>query len=233
MGKAKGCLTVFVVLLAVGFIGSTLGERSSSSEETESHAESVAEITDSSIEKAKGVTGIESSKNKPEIEYFSYKLDGDIVKLDSYIGSGNLVELQPSYEIEGKSYKTDLSEFRISHSANTVIINEGITEVDTAIFNSTGVQKVFFPKSMTNVYDYTLSYLHPANDGDTIKIYYAGTQDEWQNIFSEYTRTKVEDAEFGEELGRALADKANEMIGSSYDSSLFEYFFSASPDDLR
>ena len=68
---------------------------------------------------------------------------------------------------------------------------------------------------------------------NTIKIYYAGTQDDWAQIFTEYKRTKVEDAEFGEEMGEALADKLNEMIGSEYDSSLFEYFFSASPDDLK
>lgn len=31
----------------------------------------------------------------------------------------------------------------------------------------------------------------------------------------------------------AIADKINEMIGSRYDSYEFEYYFSASPDDLK
>ena len=55
----------------------------------------------------------------------------------------------------------------------------------------------------------------------------------WGNIFTEYKKTKVEDSEFGEEMGTAIADKINEMIGSKYDSSKFEYYFSASPDDLK
>lgn len=31
----------------------------------------------------------------------------------------------------------------------------------------------------------------------------------------------------------AIADKINEMVGSKYDSSEFEYYFSVSPDDLK
>ena len=85
---------------------------------------------------------------------------------------------------------------------------------------------------MTNVYDYTLSYLHPKDDGGKIEIYYGGTQDEWLDIFTEYKRTRVEDAEFGSEMGEALADKTNELLGSKYDSSLFDYYFNADPNDL-
>ena len=55
----------------------------------------------------------------------------------------------------------------------------------------------------------------------------------WGSIFAEYKRTKVEDSEFGEEMGTAIADKINEMVGSKYDSSEFEYYFSVSPDDLK
>ena len=76
-------------------------------------------------------------------------------------------------------------------------------------------------------------YLSPEEDGDLIQVYYAGTQDDWGNIFTEYKRTKVEDSEFGEEMGQSIADKLNEMMGSKYDSSEFEYYFSASPDDLK
>ena len=31
----------------------------------------------------------------------------------------------------------------------------------------------------------------------------------------------------------AIVDKINEMVGSKYDSSEFEYYFSASSDDLK
>ena len=142
--------------------------------------------------------------------------------------------MKTSYNIDGTDYYTDISDFQVgigNSSAKTVIIDEGFTEVPNNIFNSCDVQKVFFPRSMICVYDNTLSYLHPA-EGQRIKIYYAGTQEEWSSIFTAYQRTYVEDAEFGEELGTALADKLNEMIGAGYDSSQFEYYFSASPSDL-
>ena len=85
---------------------------------------------------------------------------------------------------------------------------------------------------MSKVYDNTLAYMHP-DDGKLIKVYYGGTQEDWLNIFTEYHRTDIKDAEWGTEKGKAAADKFNEMMGSEYDSSLFEYFFSASPDDLK
>lgn len=34
-------------------------------------------------------------------------------------------------------------------------------------------------------------------------------------------------------MGTAIADKINEMVGTKYDSSEFEYYFSASPDDSK
>ena len=34
-------------------------------------------------------------------------------------------------------------------------------------------------------------------------------------------------------MGESIADKLNEMMGSKYDSSEFEYYFSVSPDDLK
>ena len=97
--------------------------------------------------------------------------------------------------MDGMEYKTDISDFQVgigNRKVETLILDEGITEVKTAIFNSCKVKTVFFPHSMTNVYDYTLSYLHP-DKGETISIYYAGTQEEWSDIFTEYQRTNVGD----------------------------------------
>lgn len=184
---------------------------------------------------AKGVTGVEVKDDgiNGNIEDFDYEISGNEIVLDSYDGKDSIIEINPFYNIDGVDYQTDLSDFHIKNTrVEVVIFNEGITAVEKAVFNSSNVKKIFFPKSMTNVYDDCLSYLHP-DDGELIQIYYAGTQDEWLDIFTEYKRTKVEDAEFGEELGTAIADKINEMMGSKYDSSEFEYYFSASPDDLK
>lgn len=187
--------------------------------------------------KAEGVRNVEVVKDNPygEISEFDYDISGDKVMLESFNGRNDVVEIQSSYNIDGIDYQTDLSDFQVgigNSTINTLILGEGITEVANNIFNSSDVKRVYFPKTMEIVYDNTLSYLHP-DDGELIQIYYGGTQDEWSQIFKEYQRTKVEDAEFGEELGTALANKLNEMMGSSYDSSEFEYFFSATPDDLK
>lgn len=189
---------------------------------------------------AGGVTGVEVQKDDSEkygtISDFDYDIEGSTVKLHGYDGKCKVLEILPTYNIDGTDYATDLSDFQVgigSSHVESVIFQEGITEIYDAVFNSCDVQKVFFPKSMINVTDKTLSYLNPKEDGDLIQIYYAGTQDDWGNIFTEYKRTKVEDAEFGEELGTSIADKINSMLGSDYDSSEFEYYFSASPDDLK
>lgn len=234
--KKKGsclmtALKIFVVLMVIGFVASFFGRNSEKNEPEKTNDANQQE------EVQEGVTGIEVQKENKygDIEDFSYELSGDSIVLSSYNGKDETIEIKPTYTIDGTEYKTDISDFSVgigSHVVKALILCEGIEEVETSIFNSSDVKKIFFPKSMKNVYDYTLSYLHP-EDGETIKIYYAGTQEEWAKIFTEYKRTKVEDAEFGEEMGQAMADKINEMMGSEYDSSIFEYFFSASPDDLK
>lgn len=180
------------------------------------------------------VTGVEVTKMNPPISNFSYHTYDDLVVLERYKGNDEIVDIFPTYEIDSVTYKTDLSEFMIglfNSTAKTVIFEEGITEVYGPIFNSCDVQSVYFPLSMELVYDNTLSYLHP--ETGRIKIYYAGTQEQWGNIFTEYTRTLVSEAEFGGEMGTALADAVNSKFGSSYDSSEFAYYFESSPDDLR
>ena len=113
------------------------------------------------------------------ISDFDYDIEGNSVKLHGYDGKCKILEILPSYNIDGTDYATDLSDFQIgigSSHVESVIFQEGITEIYDAVFNSCDVQKVFFPKSMINVTDKALSYLNPKEDGDLIQIYYAGTQ---------------------------------------------------------
>lgn len=176
-----------------------------------------------------------TEENYGEIEDFSYELSGDSVILDKYNGDSEILEIKPSYQIDGNDYKTDLSNFQVgigNSNVKTLIFGEGITSVRDAIFNSCKVEKVYFPKTIETVYDNTLSYLHP-KDGETIKIYYGGTKEEWEKKFTKYERTKLEDAKDAEEIGKSIGEKLNEIAGAGYDSSLFEYFFSSSPDDLK
>lgn len=186
-------------------------------------------------ETATPVIGIEVKETPKPIDDFYYTIDGDTVVLDECNTRKSMVTIYPTYEIDGKLYTTDLSSFQVGIGddyVDTIIFAEGITEVSTAVFNSSDVQRVYFPESMTNVYDYTLAYLHPEDEG-RIQIYYAGSQEEWANIFTEYKSPELGDTEFGREMGAALADRVNGFIGTKYDSSEFEYYFIASPEDLQ
>lgn len=226
--------TVLLVIFILGAIGTIFGNEDDGESKETSKKENSTEQKNQ-----QGITGIEVQKSNDEkygsINDFQYELSDNKILLKEYNGKSKVLEIQPFYTIDNTEYTTDLSNFQIgigNKKVETLILSEGITEVQNSIFNSSDVKNIYFPQSMTIVYDNTLSYLNP-DDGETIKIYYGGTQEEWLNIFTEYKRTKVEDAEFGEELGIAIADKVNEMAGSEYDSSEFEYFFSANPDSLK
>lgn len=183
-------------------------------------AESRSEISETSVEEQAGIND------------FLYDLEGDSVVLGQYNGDANVLRIESEYDVGGNTYTTDLSDFQVeAYSVDTLILDEGISSVNTSIFNGSNVENIYFPKSMELVYDYTLSYLHP-DEGEKVKVYYAGTEEEWNQIFTEYQRTSIADAELGEELGTALADKLNEIIGGGYDSSEFEFYFSASPDEM-
>lgn len=171
-------------------------------------------------------------KPAPGITEFDYSIDSDIVKLERYNGKNELLEIMPSYEIDGSTYNTDLTSFQVSSkNVKNVIIGDGITEVNTSIFNGSDVEKIYFPSTMIIVYDYTLSYLHP-DEGTKINIYYAGSEEQWNNIFTEYTSMGEKDST-AEAVGQAAADLLNGLVGVEYDSSLFEYHFSASLDELK
>lgn len=230
IGVILKIIFIFVIILVVLLV---VGVLSSNPKDNNSNSNMVSSSDASNTNEP--VVGVEVEKEGNPVDDFFYSLTDNTIMLESCNTHKSTLTIYPTYTVDGKEYTTDLSNFQIgigNSSIDTLILSEGITEVKTSIFNSCNIQKVYFPKSMVNVYDYTLSYLHPKKDTDRIKIYYGGTQDEWSNIFTEYKRTRVEDAEFGYELGEALADKANEVIGSEYDSSLFEYYFSANPNDL-
>lgn len=193
----------------------------------------LAEAGSSGESGSEPVVGVEVTTNKVDpIEYFTYSIDGDSVVLESYKGHDSVLELLPSYEIEGVEYKTDLSKLELKvNTIETIIFADGIEEINTFIFNSSKAKSVFFPKSMTLVYDYSLAFLHP-DDGELINIYYAGTQDDWADIFTEYVRKSFSEMGSLSELGTVVSDKINDAVGTHYDSSLFAYYFSASVEDL-
>lgn len=219
--KNPGCLVIIVVFLLLILIDSTGNNKTNNSTETNQDS---TNITSNTIKSA-------------DISDFDYSINSDSVSLTSYNGKDKILMIDCTYDIDGNIYQTDLTNFQIgigNSKVKTLILSEGITEVMTAIFNSSDVKAVYFPKSMTNVYDYTLSYLHPEN-GEKIQIYYGGTKEDWDKIFTHYERQTLKDAiENGtaSDIGASVADKLNEFAGSGLDYSEFEFHYSANPLEI-
>jgi len=187
-----------------------------------------------------GVVGVEPGLDAQgntipeELNDFKYEIIGDRIYIHDYDGDDRIITINGSYDIDGKTYQTDLSEFEasISDDVEGVIFGEGIKEIAHTTFNFSDVQKVYFPLSMEKVEDDSLSYLHTEGDNEYIQIYYEGTQEEWAKIFRKYESMTMEKADNAEDYGTAAADWLNNLLGAGYDSSEFEYFFSATPEDL-
>jgi len=173
---------------------------------------------------------------------FDYETKNGKIFLEQYNGTKETLYIKPYYKIKGKKYKTDLSDFMLeSDDVKFLIIGNGISKILRYTFNSSEVEQVYFPKSMSKIYDSTLAYLTP-EEGQKIKIYYGGTKKQWNNIFRKYKRKTLKEAwnssnkneERGEAIGASLADKLNEIIGSNkYDSNKFEFYYSVEIKDLK
>ena len=168
------------------------------------------------------------------LKNFKYDIYNGQVILHKATNDAILIYVDSSYNIKGIDYKTNIDDFMIgigNHSVESVVFSYGIERVYGPVFNSCNVKKVYFPITLKEISDNTLSYLKP-DDGEKIKIYYEGSQADWMNIFKAYEATPVSEAEFGEELGTAVADWVNDKIGSGYNPDDFEYFFNAIPENL-
>jgi len=187
-----------------------------------------------------GVVGIEPTVDSdgntiPEgLQDFNYTVKDGQVYLEDYNGDEKILTINGSYDKDGVTYKTNLDDFVAAIHGNTeaVIFGEGIETLSHAMFNMSDVQKIFLPITMTKVEDATLSYLHPEGDNEYIQVYYEGSQDQWSQIFTKYEDLTMEEADSAEEYGTAAADWVNSFFGLGYDSSEFEYFFDATPEDL-
>ena len=166
------------------------------------------------------------------IDDFEYEISDGRLKLLDYNGSNDSLTIDSEYKIQDVNYKTDLTDFQLGGGVKTLIISEGISELDEAIFNGSDAEKIYLPSSLTSITDRTLSYLHDR----TIDLYYGGNEDQWNSIFKHYENPGVVDswkAENYEEAGSALADKINKMVGGDYDPSNFNFHYNSTPDELN
>lgn len=192
----------------------------------------VADTNSNESSQSLNKTAVNAEPAYNSIDDFEYEIKDNKISLNSYQGDDELLVINNVYTIDGIEYTTSLLDFSLfsSSKVETVILAEGITDLNTGAFNCSDVRSVYFPKTMTVMYDYTLSYFHP-DEGEKIQLYYGGTEEEWNNIFTHYTTMQEKDST-SEAVGQATADFINGLVGSEYDSSLFEFHFTAKPSDL-
>lgn len=175
----------------------------------------------------------ENGDSKINIEDFSYSIENSRIVLSSYNGSDENLIINSVYDVDGQNYETDLTSFQVGNSVvKSIIISEGISELYDSIFNSSNIATLYLPKSLNIIYDNTLAYLSE----DHINLYYGGTEDQWNSIFTEYEANSVSESfKEGnyEGTGKALADKLNNYVGHEYDSSKFTMNFECTPEDVK
>ena len=119
-----------------------------------------------------------------ELSDFNYTIDGDTLHLNKYNGKETSVVFSNVYTIDGTEHnitKLDGS-MSLDRAVDTVVFKEGIQEISHAFFNGSKVEKLYIPASFSYIYDDSLAYI-----SSSLKdIYYAGTQEQWNSIFTIY-----------------------------------------------
>lgn len=154
--------------------------------------------------------------SETDISNFEYSVNGTTIKLTRYKGKDTTVKIADTYTIDNITYT--------------------VTELENSIFNSTGVNTLFIPKTIISITDKLLAYITPNDDTNKVNIYFEGSENDWNNIFSIYQASSVSE-EWAQNnaygAGVALADKINSMIGSKYDSNKFVYHYNATMQDIE
>ena len=140
----------------------------------------------------------------------------------------------------GSNYQIDNSEYSFSkidgsmvfgNSVKTVLFAEGITEISHTLFNSSNVETLYIPSSMSCIYDDTLAYISRS----LTDIYYAGSEEQWNSVYTTYEASNVGDEIKNKDYaaaGAAAGDKLNQLIGHSFDPSAITFHYNATPEEL-
>lgn len=145
------------------------------------------------------------------ISKFNYNINDTKLTLEKYKGNDNSIIISDTYTIDGINYTVN----NISHT----------------IFNGCTATKIYIPKTIECVYDDTLAYLNK----DHIDIYYEGTEEEWNSIFTKYEASSAKEEwnnGNAEKAGKALADKLNAKIGHTYNPEKFTYHYNSNINNI-
>lgn len=173
------------------------------------------------------VSGSSLSQTGTPLDDFDYEIKGNTVRLNEYKGTDTDIVIEASYELNGKTYKTDLSRFMFgifNDYPARAFISEGIEELYGPIFNSCKANEIYLPHSLTSLAPKVLSYFPHYDDNYNpviAKIFYAGTQDEFEQLLIKGAGLTGKDAE-----------NVNIFSGFGFNASDFEFIFEATKEDF-
>lgn len=223
--KKHAFIKIFLGLGLLATVGVILSERAKPTQNREAKETSIS---------SSDFSNTKSNNDPTALSDFNYTIDGDTLHLNRYNGKETSVVFSNVYNIDGTEYnitKLEGSMF-LGRSVNTVIFKEGIQEISHAFFNGSKVEKLYIPASFSYIYDDSLAYL-----SSSLKdVYYAGTQDQWNSIFTVYKPTSLSenlDSKNYDGAGQAIADKLNSAIGHSFDANNVTFHFEAQLDNLQ
>lgn len=223
--KKHAFIKIFLGLGLLATVGVILSEKAKPTQNREAKETSIS---------SSDFSNTKSNNDPTALSDFNYTIDGDTLHLNRYNGKETSVVFSNVYNIDGTEYnitKLEGSMF-LGRSVNTVIFKEGIQEISHAFFNGSKVEKLYIPASFSYIYDDSLAYL-----SSSLKdVYYAGTQDQWNSIFTVYKPTSLSenlDSKNYDGAGQAIADKLNSAIGHSFDANNVTFHFEAQLDNLQ
>lgn len=211
---AMGCLYLLLIIIAVfivfSIVFSSSDDQSVSSEQTAKWADSPTPLTD-----------------------FESTVDGNILYLKSYTGDNPNIWIDSQYSVDGATYSVSLEDMSLMGTkVKSVILSDGITSTAPAIFNSTPIERIYIPLSLSPIYDNTLAYI----DNSLTEIYYGGTEDQWDSSYQQYdagsVQQHIENGEY-EDAGGALANDLNNAIGHTFTLDGKTIVYNASIADLK
>ena len=214
--------TIFALALAISMLTACGGSSKSANPETATQSNTTSAVT------------TEASKTFTPIKDFKYEVvDGNLI-LKKYNGRDKVVCIANEYEIEGSTYpvlSVDGGMF-FTRSVKTAVFSEGITDITHAVFNSSKIERLYLPSSLSCIYDDSLAYISRS----LTDIYYGGSEDQWNQIYTAYktdsVSSKIDDNDF-EGAGAAVADKLNSLIGHDFDLSSVTMHYNATEADMK
>lgn len=187
--KKRNILLAVAAVLVLLFIIASIGD--SDKEATVPDAEVVTDSqTNVTIPQSEGDTSSVSYVTNSnsvwlngytDINDFEYYIDGTEIYIKKYHGNSEKVRVAPTYDINGVTCNVVSFEdatFLFS-GVSSVIIPNGTRYLANNTFNTSGVKFLYLPNSLTGIENTFWGYFH-----DVQKIYYGGTQDEWNTLYN-------------------------------------------------